>query len=55
LFVFLRSGGITAAAIVSTVSYATVFAAMLIAYKRVSDTPWSAFVPSPARLRGLLT
>jgi O-antigen/teichoic acid export membrane protein len=55
LFVFLRSGGITAAAIVSTVSYATVFVAMLIAYKRVSDTPWSAFVPSPARLRGLLT
>ena len=55
LFVFLRSGGITAAAIVSTASYATVFVAMLIAYKRVSDTPWSAFVPSPARLRGLLT
>ena len=55
LFVFLRSGGITAAAIVSTVSYATVFLAMLIAYKRVSDTPWSAFVPSPTRLRGLLT
>jgi O-antigen/teichoic acid export membrane protein len=55
LFVFLRSGGITAAAIVSTVSYATVFVAMLIAYKRVSDTPWSSFVPSPARLRGLLT
>jgi O-antigen/teichoic acid export membrane protein len=54
LFVFLRSGGITAAAIVSTVSYATVFVAMLIAYKRVSDTPWSSFVPSPARLRGLL-
>jgi O-antigen/teichoic acid export membrane protein len=55
LFVFLRSGGITAAAIVSTVSYATVFVAMLIAYKRVSDTPWSSFLPSPARLRGLLT
>lgn len=55
LFVFLRSGGITAAAIVSTASYATVFVAMLIAYKRVSDTPWSAFVPSRARLRGLLT
>jgi len=55
LFVFLRSGGITAAAIVSTVSYATVFVAMLIAYKRVSDTPWRSFVPSPARLRGLLT
>jgi O-antigen/teichoic acid export membrane protein len=54
LFVFLRSGGITAAALVSTVSYATVFAAMLYAYKRVTDTPWRAFVPSPSRLRGLL-
>jgi O-antigen/teichoic acid export membrane protein len=54
LFVFLRSGGITAAAIVSTASYTTVFVAMLIAYKAVSHTPWRAFLPTPARLRGLL-
>ena len=54
LFAFLRSGGITAAALVSTASYATVFAAMLFAYKRVTDTPWGAFVPTPSRLRALL-
>jgi O-antigen/teichoic acid export membrane protein len=54
LFVFLRSGGITAAAIVSTVSYATVFVAMLIAYKSVSDTPWRSFLPTPRRMRGFL-
>ena len=48
LFVFLRSGGITAAAIVSTASYATVFVAMLVAYKAVSDTP-VALVPAHAR------
>jgi O-antigen/teichoic acid export membrane protein len=54
LFVFLRSGGITAAAIVSTASYATVFVAMLVAYQRVSATPWRAFMPTPGHLRGLL-
>jgi O-antigen/teichoic acid export membrane protein len=53
LLVFLRTGGITAAAIVSTVSYATVFMAMLVAYKAVSDTPWRALLPStrPGRAR----
>jgi O-antigen/teichoic acid export membrane protein len=54
LFAFLDSGGITAAALVSTASYTTVFAAMLFAYKKVTDTPWREFVPTPARLRGLL-
>jgi len=54
LFVFLRSGGITAAAIVSTVSYATVFVAMLVAYRAVSDTPWRSFLPTPKRVRGFL-
>jgi O-antigen/teichoic acid export membrane protein len=54
LFVFLRSGGITAAAIVSSVSYATVFAAMLLAYKRVTGTTWRSFVPTPAAVRALL-
>jgi O-antigen/teichoic acid export membrane protein len=51
LFVFLRSGGITAAALVSTASYATVFVAMLVAYKAVSGTPWRSFLPTPNRLR----
>jgi len=53
LLIFLSGGGITAAALVSTVSYATVFLAMLIAYQRVTDTPWSAFVPTPRRVREL--
>jgi O-antigen/teichoic acid export membrane protein len=53
LFVFLRSGGITAAALVSTVSYATVFFAALIAYQRVTGVAWREFVPTPARLRAL--
>jgi O-antigen/teichoic acid export membrane protein len=54
LFVFLRSGGINAAALVSTASYATVFVAMLLVYRRMSHTPWAAFIPTPSRLRGFL-
>jgi O-antigen/teichoic acid export membrane protein len=53
LFVFLPTGGITAAAIVSTTSYATVFVAMLIAYTRVTGTGWAEFLPSPGRVRAL--
>nr|MBA3262000.1 polysaccharide biosynthesis protein [Thermoleophilaceae bacterium] len=54
LFVFLRTGGITAAALVSTASYATVFVAMLIAYKGVSGSSWRSFVPTPSRVRDLV-
>jgi O-antigen/teichoic acid export membrane protein len=53
LVVFLSTGGITAAALVSTGSYATVFLAMLIAYQRVTDTPWRAFLPSPRQVRAV--
>jgi O-antigen/teichoic acid export membrane protein len=53
LVVFLSTGGITAAALVSTASYATVFLAMLIAYQRVTNTPWRAFLPSPRHVREL--
>jgi O-antigen/teichoic acid export membrane protein len=53
LFAFLSSGGITAAALVSTGSYATVFVAMLVVYKRVAGVPWRGFLPTPARLREL--
>jgi O-antigen/teichoic acid export membrane protein len=53
LVIFLSTGGITAAALVSTASYSTVFVAMLIAYQRVTDTPWRAFLPSPRRVREL--
>ncbi len=51
LFAFLRTGGITAAALVSTASYTTVFVAMLVAYKRVTGVPWRSFLPTPARVR----
>ena len=49
LLLFLDSGGITAAAPChgdTTVSVATLFI-----YKVISRTPWSSFVPTPARLR----
>jgi O-antigen/teichoic acid export membrane protein len=54
LFAFLRIGGITAAARVSTASYATVFVATLVAYRAVSGTPWRWFLPAPARVRALV-
>jgi O-antigen/teichoic acid export membrane protein len=53
LFAFLSVGGIIAAALVSTASYATVFVALLIAYQRVTGRPWRSFLPTPARLREL--
>jgi O-antigen/teichoic acid export membrane protein len=53
LSVFLRSGGITAAAVISSVSYATVFVATVVAYKFVAGVPWRWFVPTPARIRSL--
>ncbi len=51
LLVFLPIGGITAAAIVSTCSYATVFAGAVVAYKRVTGMPWRWFVITPSRLK----
>jgi O-antigen/teichoic acid export membrane protein len=53
LFVFLRTGGITAAALVSTASYSTVFFTSLIAYQRVARLPWQRFAPTPTRLRAI--
>lgn len=53
LFAFLRTGGITAAALVSSVSYAAVFLATLVAYKRVAGVPWRRFIPTPARVRAI--
>ena len=53
LLVFLPSGGVTAAALVSTASYTTVFVATLIAYKLVSGIPWRGLLPTPRRLRAL--
>jgi O-antigen/teichoic acid export membrane protein len=53
LVTFLDSGGITAAALVSTAAYTTVFVATAVAYKRVTGIPWRSFVPAPSRLRAL--
>ncbi|MEA2331507.1 MAG: hypothetical protein QOH58_1645 [Thermoleophilaceae bacterium] len=53
LFVFLRTGGIIAAALVSSASYAAVFLAALFAYKRVAHVPWRGFVPTLDRLRAI--
>jgi O-antigen/teichoic acid export membrane protein len=53
LFVFLRSGGITAAALVSTASYTAVFVATLVAYRSVTGLAWRAFLPTPERLRAI--
>lgn len=44
LLLFLESGGITAAAIVSTCAYATVFAMSLVLYRRVANLRWRDFV-----------
>ncbi len=54
LAVFVPSGGITAAAIVSSAAYTTVFATSLAAYKSVNAIPWRWFVPTPRRLRTLV-
>ena len=53
LVVFLSGGGVTAAAIVSSVSYATIFVSSLIAYRRVAGLSWGELVPTPRRVRAL--
>ena len=50
LIVLLPVGGTTAAAIVSTVVYAVVFALALLIYKWVAGISWSAYLP---RYRGI--
>ena len=48
LILFLDSGGIEAAAIVSTVAYATVFTLSTLLYKHVMKLRWRDFVVAPA-------
>jgi O-antigen/teichoic acid export membrane protein len=50
LLLFLRGGGITAAALVSTTSYTVVFAFALVLYKRAAGLPWRGFLPTAAEL-----
>ncbi len=53
LLLFLRSGGILAAAIVSTVAYTLVFATAAILYRQATGLPWRVFLPDPAMLAAL--
>jgi O-antigen/teichoic acid export membrane protein len=53
LLIFLRTGGITAAALVSSASYTTVFVATLVLYKSISGAAWRSFLPTPATVRAL--
>ena len=46
LLLFMPVGGITAAAIVSTVAYSVVFLFGLVAYKRCAGIAWCDFVPN---------
>jgi O-antigen/teichoic acid export membrane protein len=51
LLVFLRVGGIEAAAIVSTIAYGLVFVTALLLYRRAAGLGWHDIVLSPARMR----
>ena len=48
--IFLRAGGITAAAIISTAAYTLVFVASLVLYRGATGIPWRSFVGRPAAL-----
>jgi O-antigen/teichoic acid export membrane protein len=45
LLLFLRSGGITAAALVTSVSYTVIFVAALVLYRRAVALRWRDFLP----------
>jgi antigen flippase len=49
LILFLESGGIDAAAIVSTCAYTTLFAISVVLYRNVAGLRWRDFVVAPAR------
>jgi O-antigen/teichoic acid export membrane protein len=51
LLIFLPGHGIMVAAIVSTVSYTTVFVGAVLAYKRVAGLRWRAFMTAPMAVR----
>lgn len=48
LLLFLRRGGIEAAAIVSTVAYGLVFVIALVLYRRTAGLTWRELVPAPS-------
>lgn len=51
LVLFLESGGIRAAAIVSSVAYTLVFVSALVLYQRAADVEWRELAPSGALFR----
>jgi len=53
LVLFLERGGIIAAALVSTVSYAVVFSSALLVYRAVAGVRWAELLPSAADLQSL--
>ncbi len=48
LLLFLRDGGLVAAALVSTVAYTLVFVTAAALYRRATGLPWRVFLPDPA-------
>ena len=52
LLLFLRRGGIEAAAIVSTVAYGLVFVMALVLYRRTAGLTWRELVPAPSVVAG---
>ena len=54
LLIFLRSGGILAAAIVSTVAYTLVFIVAGIFYWHATGLKWQTFLPEVADVRAML-
>jgi O-antigen/teichoic acid export membrane protein len=54
LLAFLRSGGILAAAVVSTVAYTLVFVAAVVLYRRAAKLPWKAFLPEASFFQAVL-
>lgn len=53
LLAFLRSGGILAASIVSTIAYFLVFVASGIFYRRASGLCWRDFMPESSEVRAM--
>jgi O-antigen/teichoic acid export membrane protein len=51
LVLFLRSGGITAAALISSASYAITFATTLVLYRHATGLVWREFLPRSATWR----
>jgi O-antigen/teichoic acid export membrane protein len=54
LLIFLRSGGILAAAIVSTVAYGLVFVVAGVLYWHATGLRWQSFLPEASEVRAML-